>query len=66
MSGEFLLTASYDGTVRTWSTRDWSPIATLAGHEGKVACADVFRDERRLVTASFDRTFKLWEAGGGA
>jgi WD40 repeat protein len=41
-SGEALATASYDGTVKTWSTRDWSPIATLRGHEGRVTGLDVF------------------------
>jgi U4/U6 small nuclear ribonucleoprotein PRP4 len=39
--GQFLLTASFDSTCRLWSTRDFSPITTLAGHEGKVLCADI-------------------------
>ncbi len=67
-SGEMLATASYDGTVKTWSTRDWSPIATLKGHEGKVVGLDVFynlpgtqgRGEAAMVTAGFDRTLKIW------
>lgn len=60
VSGEYLLTASFDSTVRAWSTRDWSPISTLAGHDGKITGVDIFPDERRIVTASFDRTFKTW------
>lgn len=39
--GDFLVTASFDKTCRVWSTRDWSPITTLAGHEGKVMHVDV-------------------------
>ena len=108
-SGEFLVTASYDGTIRAWSGRDFSPIVTLRGHENKVAAVDVAAgpvagllraahaaaeaaadaadaagapldaamrdadaddggavivapstDEALLVSASFDRTVKLW------
>jgi U4/U6 small nuclear ribonucleoprotein PRP4 len=67
-SGEVLATASYDGTVKTWCARDWSPIATLVGHEGKVTGLDVFfslpgskgRGEAFMVTAGYDRTLKVW------
>jgi WD40 repeat protein len=39
--GHFLLTASYDATMKAWSSRDWSLLKVLAGHEGKVMAADV-------------------------
>lgn len=59
-SGEFLLSSSYDGSVRAWSARDWSLLATIAGHEGRVSCVDVGVDEASFVTCGFDRTFKVW------
>jgi WD40 repeat protein len=67
-SGEVLATASYDGSVKTWCTRDWSPLNTLRGHDGKVTGLDVFfalpgtagRGEAALVTAGYDRTLKVW------
>ena len=51
-------------TTRAFSAARSSgaPLAALTGHEGKVACIDVAPDERTLYTASFDRTFKVWEA----
>ncbi|CAM9875357.1 unnamed protein product, partial [Hapterophycus canaliculatus] len=59
-SGEVLVSASFDGTAKVWSTRDWSLQRTLSGHEGKVTGCDVAPNERKVVTCSFDRTVKVW------
>lgn len=59
-TGEFLITSSFDGTIKAWSGRDWSPLGEFTGHEGKISCVDVAQNERSLVSCSFDRTFKLW------
>lgn len=34
--GHFLLTGAYDNTAKVWSHPGWTPLKTLAGHEGKV------------------------------
>jgi U4/U6 small nuclear ribonucleoprotein PRP4 len=61
-SGEFLVTASFDGTVKVWSGRDCSLLNTLRGHDGKVVGLDVSsRDETTFVTCGSDRTFKVWK-----
>lgn len=36
-SGEFLVSASFDGTVKVWSGRDYKPLASIAGHEGRIS-----------------------------
>ncbi|CAM9214705.1 unnamed protein product [Choristocarpus tenellus] len=59
-SGEVLVTSSFDGMAKIWSTRDWSLLRTLSGHEGKVTGCGISPDERRVVTCSFDRTVKVW------
>lgn len=55
-----LVTSSFDGLVKVWSAPTWAPIKELKGHEQKVTCVDVSNDGNYYVTASFDRTFKLW------
>ncbi|XP_056146654.1 U4/U6 small nuclear ribonucleoprotein Prp4 [Lampris incognitus] len=59
-NGHFLLTGAYDNTAKVWSNPNWSPLKTLAGHEGKVMGVDISPDGRLIATASYDRTFKLW------
>ena len=48
--------------LQVWAYPSWSPLKTLAGHEGKVLGTDISPDEKYIASASFDRTFKLWTA----
>jgi len=60
VSGEVLMTASFDNTAKFWGTRDWRMLSELAGHEGHIMGADVSQDEKQVVTCSYDRTWKIW------
>ncbi len=57
-SGDGLLTTGFDGQARVWGGHDWSLLRVLSGHEGKVLGGDCV--EGLAVTASADRTFKVW------
>mmetsp|Transcript_28759 Transcript_28759/g.32227 ORF Transcript_28759/g.32227 Transcript_28759/m.32227 type:complete len:535 (-) Transcript_28759:301-1905(-) len=57
--GEYLVSSSFDGTAKVWSSRDWKMLTTLRGHEGKVAGAGILKDS--VVTCGFDKTLKLWK-----
>ncbi|KAJ1461517.1 WD40-repeat-containing domain protein [Pelagophyceae sp. CCMP2097] len=59
-TGEALATCAFDGRVKLWSTRDWSTLTSLAAHDGKCTSVD-FIDDGRVVSAGFDRTFKIWQ-----
>lgn len=54
-----LASSSYDNTAKLWSSSDYALLQTFP-HDNKVS--DVTFGPRCLVTCSFDRTFKLWEA----
>lgn len=61
--GDYLMSCGYDKKVNVWRVRGVeSPTlaATLAGHEGKVTGCDVMQDDSKIITVSFDRTFKIW------
>lgn len=56
-----LLSGSWDTTARFW--RGESLISTLEGHEASVWAADFLTDES-IVTASADKTIKIWNTSG--
>ncbi|KAI5615687.1 U4/U6 small nuclear ribonucleoprotein Prp4, partial [Silurus asotus] len=60
--GHYLLTGAYDSMAKVWTHPGWSPLKTLAGHEGKVMGLDLSPDGQLIATCSYDRTFKLWVA----
>ena len=59
--GRIMLTTSYDGKCKIWSTGDWVLVRTLAGHENKITSVSVTKDLNHIITTSFDCTFKLWQ-----
>ena len=75
-SGEALLTASFDGAVKVWGARDWRPLRTLKGHEGKVMAADFAHFSTAtprsaaaggaknwgVFSVGYDRTLKHWQS----
>ncbi|KRX78563.1 U4/U6 small nuclear ribonucleoprotein Prp4, partial [Trichinella sp. T6] len=58
--GGYLLTGSYDCTIKLWTNPGWQPLKTLQGHESKVMCASISPDGNWIASSSYDRTFKLW------
>ncbi|KAG8470053.1 hypothetical protein KFE25_006508 [Diacronema lutheri] len=61
-AGAWLLSASFDGTLRAWDTalQIGGNLKTARAHEARVTDAALSVDDRFAVTCSFDRTWKLW------
>ena len=53
-NGEYLVSSSYDNSAKVWAHPGWTPLRTLAGHEGKVMCVDVSPGRQREGGGSGD------------
>ncbi|KAH8049555.1 hypothetical protein JL722_11851 [Aureococcus anophagefferens] len=56
------------GGNKAWiySAVDGALLQTLLGHTDGVMCAEFSADGARVVTASYDRTVRVWDAATGA
>jgi WD40 repeat protein len=61
--GKQLATASLDNTVKRWNVADGAHLGTLKGHGDGVAFVGYLKDGR-IVTASLDKSLKVWSAEG--
>lgn len=58
--GAYLLTASYDKTVRLWTTTGHHE-TTLEGHSGKLLTCSFSRDGKLVHTGGRDNTARRWD-----
>jgi WD40 repeat protein len=63
--GRFVLSASWDKTVKIWDLATGQIIGTLVGHRSHVTSVAVTADGRFAVTASLDQTLKVWDLATG-
>src|SRR5262245_49359886 len=61
--GRQLATASLDNTVKLWNVADGVHVGTLKGHGDGVAFVGYLKDGR-IVTASLDKSLRVWTADG--
>ena len=61
-----LATAGEDGRIALWAPGAAQPEAVLTGHSAPVTALAVAPDGRRLLSASWDGTARLWPLSGGA
>jgi len=61
-AGTLLLAASYgDFACRVWSTDDLKLRHTFTGHNKEVLSAKFIEDSKKFVSASHDRTLRIWD-----
>ncbi|ANZ73997.1 BA75_00789T0 [Komagataella pastoris] len=59
--GRYIVSASFDNSVKLWDGRDGKFIATLRGHVSPVYQTAWSSDCRLLVSCSKDTTLKVWD-----
>jgi len=57
----WVVTGSFDHTLKLWDTATAKPLATWGGHTDLVLCLAIGGDEKQLASGSQDKTIKLWE-----
>lgn len=65
LSGNLLVSASRDKTLRVWDVTTGYCLKTLRGHTEWVRCVTPSLDGRWLLSAGNDRTPRLWDAATG-
>ncbi|MDA1230465.1 MAG: WD40 repeat domain-containing protein [Planctomycetota bacterium] len=60
ISGELLVTAGADGTVKTWHLPSFNLAATLPGTASRIAAVAISSDGSRIAASGFDKTIRLW------
>ena len=64
-ASRLVLTASDDGTARSWNSETGELLAQFKGHAGRVLWAVFSADGERVLTTSSDKTARVWDADSG-
>ena len=64
--GRWIISGSYDHTVKVWDAANGAEIRTLTGHTGWVYACCFNPDGRSIISGSDDHTVKVWDGATGA
>ncbi len=63
--GKFIVSYSWDNTVKIWDVKTFSEIRTFIGHTDQVWSASISHDNKFVASGSMDRTFIIWDVETG-
>ncbi|KAI7558878.1 WD40 repeat-like protein, partial [Hortaea werneckii] len=64
-TNNFLASGGPESTVRVWDARSGKRITKLVGHTDNIRDVLISEDGSKIMTASSDRTVKIWSTGAG-
>lgn len=60
------MSCSSDLTIKLWDTsNEWKNVRTLHGHDHSISSARFMPNDDFIVSASRDRTIRIWEVSSG-
>lgn len=59
--GQWIVTGSFDQTLRLWNAKTLKTVRTMTGHSGIVLAVAVSPDGKRIASGALDNTIKLWD-----
>eukprot|EP01103_Thecamoeba_quadrilineata_P017168 TRINITY_DN5985_c0_g1_i1.p1 TRINITY_DN5985_c0_g1~~TRINITY_DN5985_c0_g1_i1.p1 ORF type:complete len:562 (+),score=108.68 TRINITY_DN5985_c0_g1_i1:88-1773(+) len=68
LAGNCVIGGFSDHNLRVWNlnaSNSTQPMLTLQGHTGLIACLHVTPDMRCVISASWDRTIRIWDIVAG-
>ena len=60
-NNKYMVSGSYDKTVRIWNIQDKMQEAVLEGHTDSVTCVAISLDNKYVISASDDCTIRIWD-----
>ncbi len=63
--GKWLVSASYDETIKLWSVENGECLQTFVGHKGPILNAKFSHDERFIISLGVDLSLKIWDVKTG-
>mgnify|MGYP000451075324 FL=1 len=63
--GQYLVSGSWDYTLKLWDISQQQPLKTLVGHRNSVMSVLIHPDGKTCISQSLDRTAKLWDLATG-
>lgn len=64
-NNKYLVSSSWDNTVRIWDMDSFICIRVLEGHTDNVWACDISSDNSLIASGSLDRQFKIWDVKSG-
>ena len=64
-SGQVVLSAALDLTLRVWAVATQQCALTLSGHSQRITSVDMIERGRQFVSSSRDGTVRLWDCSAG-